>query len=72
MKMDCNYTSKTHHPRTHKSIKELIADENLIDIFRELYPNKKSYSWRRFKSTQQGRLDYFLISENLGGLVIIL
>ena len=69
MKIDCNYTSRTHRQRTRNRLKELMADENLIDIFRELYPNKRLYSWRRFNTTKQGRLDYFLISENLGSLI---
>ena len=37
----------------------------LKDVWRELNPNDRKFTWRRFNSVQQGRLDYFLISENL-------
>ena len=64
-----NYTSTVNRPRTRKKIKDLMADNNLIDIFREMYPEKRAYSWRRFNTIKQGRLDYFLISEELIGQV---
>ena len=38
---------------------------DLIDSWRELYPEKKKYTWSRFKSFVQGRLDYFLLSQEL-------
>ena len=37
----------------------------LIDIFRELNPNKKRFSWRQFGGNKRARLDYFLISATL-------
>ena len=37
----------------------------LIDVWREVYPEKRGYTWRKFNTVQQGRLDYFLISEEL-------
>ena len=44
-----------------------MNDLALIDIFRKLYPDKKVYSWRKFNSNKRGRLDYFLISQDLLG-----
>ena len=38
---------------------------DLIDIFRELKPNLRQYTWRKFNTSKQGRLDYFLISNAL-------
>ena len=35
----------------------------MLDVWRELYPEKRRYSWRKFNTTKQGRLDYFLISD---------
>ena len=68
MKIDArNYTNKNPRPRTRSKIKELMTKNNLIDIFRELYPSKRAFSWRRFNTAKQGRLDYFLISEHLFG-----
>ena len=68
MKLDSrNYTNTNPRPRTRNKIKEFMLENNLIDIFRDLYPNKKAFSWRRFNTSKQGRLDYFFISENLFG-----
>ena len=70
MKLDSrNYINTNPRPRTRNKIKEFLVENNLIDIFRELYPNKKAFSWRRFNTAKQGRLDYFLISEDLFGMV---
>ena len=62
-----NYTSTVNRPRTRNKIKDLMADNNLIDIFRCMHPDKRAYTWRRFNTVKQGRLDYFLISEDLSG-----
>ena len=43
----------------------MIALFDLVDIWRQIYPDKKGYTWRRFNSFQQSRLDYFLISDSL-------
>ena len=70
MKMDArNYTNNNIRPRTRLKIKEFMSDKNLVDIFRELHPDKKAFSWRRYNTAQQGRLDYFLISEDLTGII---
>ena len=64
MKLDArNYTSTTNRPRTRAKIKDIIANNNLIDVFRDLNPSKRSYTWRKFNTIKQGRLDYFLISD---------
>ena len=47
-----------------KAIKELIGNHNLIDIWREIHPDKNKFTRRKF-NTAQGRLDYFIISQNL-------
>ena len=38
---------------------------DLIDVWRELHRPTRQYTWRKFNSTKQGRLDYFLISNTL-------
>ena len=66
MKLDSrNYLSTINRPKTRARIKDFMADNNLVDIFRKLYPNKRAYTWRRWKTIKQGRLDYFLVSEEL-------
>ena len=64
-----NYANMNIRPKTRRKIKEQMVENNLVDIFRELHPTKKAFSWRRFNSSQQGRLDYFLISEELFGTI---
>ena len=63
-----NYTNINNpRPRTRTKILDSMSDLDLIDIFRKLYPDKKAYSWKKFNSNKRGRLDYFLISQNLLG-----
>ena len=67
--LDTRNYSNTHNtrPRTRNKISDLMNDFDLIDVFRKVYPDKKAYSWRKFNSNKQSRLDYFLISQNLLG-----
>ena len=60
-----NYVSDNNRPRTRLSIRNLMNQHDLFDVFREVNGNKRSYTWRRFNSLKQARLDYFLISEQL-------
>ena len=60
-----NYTSIHNRPRTRKKIQGIMTHYNLFDIFREIYPEKRSYTWRKFNSIKQARLDYFLVSEEV-------
>ena len=63
-----NYSSMHNiRPRTRNKISDLMNEFDLIDVFRKIYPDKKAYSWRKFNSNKQSRLDYFLISQNLIG-----
>lgn len=38
---------------------------NLLDVWRELHPDERTFTWRKFNGKKQGRLDYFLISASL-------
>ena len=60
-----NYTSTVNRPRTRAHIKSMMNELELVDIWREYHPDKRAYTWRRFNSIKQSRLDYFLISESL-------
>lgn len=68
--LDCkldsrNYTSVLNRPRSRNAIMDLMVKFDLIDVFRTLYPAQRRYTWRRFNTIKQGRLDYFLISDSL-------
>ena len=60
-----NYKTFVNRPRARKEIEELIIKLDLVDPWRELYPDKRIYTWIKFNSTKQGRLDYFLVSQEL-------
>ena len=62
-----NYNNINARPRTRAKILDSMSDLDLVDVFRELYPYKREYTWRRFNTNKQGRLDYFLISKDLIG-----
>ena len=64
-----NYENPYSRPRTRAKINSVMAHFDLVDVFRSLYPEKKAFSWRKFKSVKQGRLDYFLISQSMTGEV---
>ena len=46
-----------------------MATNNLVDIFRQLHPNTKRYTWRRKNPIKQARLDYFIGSNRLMDIV---
>ena len=46
-------------------MKSKINEYELVDIWRELNPNDRTYSWRKYRDNKQARLDYFLISSSL-------
>ena len=58
-------TNPNYRQNSRRCIQNSMTELNLIDIFRYIYPDKKRYSWRRFNSSQQSRLDFFLISDSL-------
>ena len=62
-----NYASNPSRPRTRAKLLNCMSDFNLVVVFRKLYPDKRAYSWRKFKSIKQSRLAYFFISEDLSG-----
>ena len=45
--------------------KEGMENMGWVDIFREFNPQKKRFSWRKFKDTKRARLDFHLISAQL-------
>ena len=64
-----NYTNIGARPRSRAKILSSLSEFDLVDVFRELYPYKREYTWRRFNTNKRGRLDYFLVSKDLMGEV---
>ena len=60
-----NYRNNNPKPRSRQIIHTKMENLDLVDIFRKVYPSKRAYSWRKFNTIQQGRLDYILLSDSL-------
>ena len=60
----CNYRHVNNQNAQEKVI-QLIDDLQLVDIWREINPEIRRFTWRRPNPPQQSRLDFFLLSENL-------
>ena len=43
-----------------------MNDYDLVDINRTLHSDTRKYSWRRSNGMQRSRLDFFLVSKQLG------
>ena len=63
--LDSSRYRAVNRPRARKKVYDLTLKYDLTDSRRELYPEKEKYTWRRFKSFVHGRLDYFLLSQEL-------
>ena len=60
-----NYKKTDHNVKAREKVDELIEDYCLVDIWRELNPEMRRFTWRRVNPLQQSRLDFFLMSENI-------
>ena len=66
-----DYTLDYYNYKHHNNIKaqeqllNLVINLDLLDIWRELYPEMRRYTWRRNTPLQQSRLDFFLLISDL-------
>lgn len=68
------YWAEQGYSSDERSAFESLLEEGLTDVFRELYPEKRSYTWwsnrlNKRKDNRGWRLDYFLVSDSLMGKV---
>jgi len=63
-----NYLNDNNHLASH-ALKSKIDEFELVDIWRELNPQGRTYTWRKFNENKQARLDYFLVSSPLAPYV---
>ena len=67
--LDPNIDTKNYqndnNPNARRTIKDKMEQYNLVDIFRELNPDEKTFSWHQFNQNKHARLDYFLVSSSL-------
>ena len=60
---------KENNPNARKSVLELIDTFELDGVYRDWEPTGHSYTWSAYSNLKQARLDYFLVSTDLAGLV---
>lgn len=60
--------SHVNKDMTIKEIQQLMTNYSLCDIWREKNPQTQSFTWRDNAFKSQSRLDYFLVSSELGSL----
>ena len=63
--MDTLNYNNNNNPRARTELINKISELDLIDIFRDLHPLKKKFSWKQWGSNKFSRLDFFLISNSL-------
>ena len=63
--MDTHGYTHVNNEKARKVLREHMEEDFLVDVFREMYPSKKRYTWRQFGGNKRSRLDYFLISRSL-------
>ena len=59
----CNDRHKK--PKARQAVLDIMRENDLSDIYRELHPNTKRYTWRRRNLVKHARLDLFLASSNI-------
>ena len=62
--MDSKNYLNINNPNARQMVLDQMETHNLIDIWRELHPEEKKFTWRKFNENKQGRLDFFLISSS--------
>ena len=65
-----NYRSHNPKPQSRRTVLDKIDQFDLVDVYRKVFPSKRAYSWRKFNTIQQSRLDYILISDSIIDKVI--
>ena len=60
----CNYRH-INNPKARQAVLDIMRENDLSDIYRELHPNTKRYTWRRRNPVKHARLDLFLASSNI-------
>ena len=63
--MDTLNYHNNNNPRARIELIDKMSELDLIDVYRELNPNVKNFTWRQWGNAKFSRLDYFLISNSL-------
>jgi exonuclease III len=61
--LDYDNYKNVNNIKAQETVLQIIDELNLCDIWREMNPEMRRFTWRRSRPFQQSRLDYFLISD---------
>ena len=64
-KIDTFNHRHVNNPRARQGIFDLMRQYDLSDIYRDLHPDTKRFTWKRRNPVKQARLDLFLASSNI-------
>ena len=59
-KLDTRNYLHVNNPRAMNELKFQIESFNLIDIWREMHPQTKTFTWQKFNENKCSRLDFFV------------
>ena len=54
-----------NNPLARQELKSQMQNYNLVDIWRELHPDDRVFTWQKYNENKMSRLDFFLISSSL-------
>ena len=57
--IDTSNYCNINNPKEKEKVLELMKIYNLADVFRELYPELKRFSWRQISPLKQAKLSMF-------------
>ena len=63
--IDAKNYQHVNNPQAAQALKNQIQNYNLKDIWRELHPDARIFTWQKYNENKQSRLDFFLISPSL-------
>ena len=63
--VDCFNYARENNINARKTFLQMADENNLIDIWREMNPSERKYTWTRTNPYKCGRLDMFFISKHL-------
>ena len=67
--IDTKTYKHVNNPNAQKTVKDMMNELNLLDIYRLLHPNVTRFTWRKRNPIKHARLDFFLISDVMTDIV---
>ena len=67
--IDCFNYRRQNNVKASEKVTDLMYSYDLFDVWRQMNPETRRYTWRRSTPHQQSRLDFFLISDILSPYV---